>query len=51
MRRVTVSSVLVAVVGLVALIGAAGGGVGGLILLGLVVTWWRRAGDRERTRS
>lgn len=49
MRLVTGSSVVALGVGLVALVGALGGGVGGLILLGLVVAWWRRAGDRERT--
>jgi hypothetical protein len=43
MRRVTASSAVAILLGLVAIAGAVGGGVGGLVLLGLVVVWWRRA--------
>lgn len=47
--RVTVSWVAFLAVALVALVGAAGGGIGGCVLLGLVVIWWRRARDRGHT--
>lgn len=49
MRLFTGSSFVLAVVGLIALVGSAGGGIGGMVLLGLVVLWWRRVRDRERT--
>lgn len=42
----TTGNTLLVLLGLVAIVGAVGGGVGGLVLLGLVVIWWRRAGDR-----
>lgn len=50
MRIVTSSHLVAIAVGLVAIVGAVGGGVGGLVLLGLVATWWRRSAGGSSPR-